>query len=163
MPHKASWGFFTSMFFQKLKHRAHECASVLLYCSVTAYLHQRMTCYRDSYQESSWHGRIFLIGSCRFSKRRRRSERYPVLRITVPQKCDESGFRSLPNARIPWAIRKWYVSSLSSLRTLIQARCFDVTHWSRSGGQGLCDRCPRCICCGDTNFSRCNFFLRISK
>ena len=56
-------GFFTSMFFQKLKHRARECASVLLYCSVNAYLHQRLTCYRDSYQESSWHGRLFLIGS----------------------------------------------------------------------------------------------------
>ena len=46
--------FFTSMFFQKLKHRARECASVLVYCSVTAYLHQRMTCYCGSYQESSW-------------------------------------------------------------------------------------------------------------
>ena len=42
------------MFFQKLKHRARECASVLVYCSVTAYLHQRMTCYCGSYQESSW-------------------------------------------------------------------------------------------------------------
>jgi hypothetical protein len=87
-----------------------------------------MTCYRDSYQESSWHGRLFVIGSCELSKRRRRSERYPVLRITVPQKRDESGFRSLPNARVPWATRKCYVSSFSSLRTLIQTRCFDVTN-----------------------------------
>ena len=35
-----------SAFFQTLKHRARECASVLLYCSVTTYLHQQMTCFR---------------------------------------------------------------------------------------------------------------------
>ena len=34
-------------------------------------------------------------------------------------------------------------------------RCYP---WSRFGGQGLCDRCPRCICCGHTNFSRCHLF-----
>ena len=41
-----------SIFFQTLKHRACECASVILYCphSVTAYLRHLLTCYCDRYQ-----------------------------------------------------------------------------------------------------------------
>ena len=139
-----------SLFFQKLKHRARECASVLLCCSVAAYLHQRidMLLWQLSRIILAWEafpGRELVD---ELSKRRRRSERCPVLRITVPQKCDESGFRSLPNARIP---------SMGNTQVLCFLTVFaeDVDpdkvlrryHWSRSGGQGLCDRCPRCICC----------------
>jgi hypothetical protein len=43
----------------KAEARARECASVLLYCTVTAYLHQRMTCYRTALIKF----RLFLIGS----------------------------------------------------------------------------------------------------
>ena len=72
-----------------------------------------------------------------------------MLRITVPQKCDESGFRSLPNARIPWATRKCYVFLIlfaedvdpNKVRVTVRRRY----QWSRSGAQGLCERCPRCI------------------
>jgi len=91
----------------------------------------------------------------------------PVLRITVPQKCGESGFRSLPNARIPWATRKCYVSSFSSLRPLIQTRCFDVTNGPDlevkgfvKGAQGAF-KCSLSLPCEVwlRQFSRCNFFI----
>ena len=76
-------------------------------------------------------------------------------------------FCSLSNARIPWATRKCYVSSFSSLRPLIQTRCFDVTNGPDlevkgfvKGAQGAF-KCSLSLPCEVwlRQFSRCNFFI----
>ena len=58
------------------------------------------------------------------------------------------GFRSLPNARIPWATRKLCVLILFAEDVdpvTDPDKLVRRYHWSRLGGQGLCERCQRCI------------------
>ena len=68
-----------------------------------------------------------------------------MLRITVPQKCDASVFAvcQMPKFHGQHASAMFPVVSLP--RTLIRTRSFDVLPSSRFLGQGLCERCQRCI------------------
>ena len=148
------------MFFQKLKHRARECASVRLYCTVTAYLHQRMTCYRDSsYQVSAFSDRELTnfpnVGGARKGIQCcvllfRRSVTNRVFAV-----CQMPEFHG-QHASVMF-------SSFSSLRTLIRTRCVDVTNGLDLGLKGFvkgaqgalkCSLSLACEVCGCANFSR---------
>ena len=109
---------------------------MLLYCSVTAYLHQRDTCYRD--KGSAWH------------------EAFPDRELT--------NFPNVDGARkgiqcCVLLFRRSVTNRVFAVCQMPELLCFlilfaeDVDpdqvlrryQWSRSGGQGLCERCPRCI------------------
>jgi hypothetical protein len=137
-------------FFQKLKHRARECASALLYCSVTAYLHQRTDVLP----------RIILAW-----------EAFPDRELT--------NFPNAGGARKGIQCCVLLFSQFANTRVLCFLILFaeDVDpdkvlrryQWSKSGGQGLCERCPSAFKCslglacevrGYANFSPCNFLFR---
>ena len=76
-------------FFQTLKHGRVNVQALLLYCSVTSYLHQRMALPPYVTASKNHPG----LGG--FPDRHLTSFPnlgYPVLRITAPQKCDASAF-----------------------------------------------------------------------
>jgi hypothetical protein len=170
VPRKTPRGLCMSIFFQTLKHRAREYASVILYCSVTAYLHQQMTCYCDSSPESSWMegfpdreltnfpnagGAWKGIQCCVLLFRRSETHRFS-------QFCQNS----MGNTQVLCFL----ILCAEDVDPDKALRCYP---WSRFGGQGLCERCQRCIqgssvwharvCCL-RNFQDAIFaFLRNSK
>jgi hypothetical protein len=75
-------------FFQTLKHGRVSVQALLLYCSVTAYLHQQMSCHRDVTAIKNHPG----MGGFPDRQTNFPNLGYPVLRITAPQKCDASAF-----------------------------------------------------------------------
>ena len=120
--------FISVDFFQTLKHRAWECARVFRVsvlstfrnriCAPTDYMildsikyHPGMGGFPD--RELTDFQTQAALGS-------------PVLRITVPQKCDHR-FSQFVKCQNSIGNTKCYVSWFSSLRTLIRTRRFDVT------------------------------------
>jgi hypothetical protein len=154
-----------SLFFQKLKHRARECASVLLCCSVAAYLHQRidMLLWKLSRIILAWEafpGRELTNFPNAGGARKGVQCCVLLFRRSVTNRvfavCQMPEFH-------PWAIRKCYVSSLSWLRTLIQTRYFDVTNGLDLEVKGFVIGAQGAFAVVTPIFHDAICFLRISK
>ena len=76
--------------------------ALLLYCCVTAYLHQQMSCHRAVTAIKNHPG----MGGFPDRQTNFPNLGYPVLRITAPRSVTHR--LSLSNARNPWATRKLY-------------------------------------------------------
>ena len=167
-------------FFQTLKHGRVNVQALLLYCSVTAYLHQQVALppYCDSYQESPWHGgfpdRHFVsrrkwvynryTTPDELSKPRRIQCCVLLLRRSVAHRL-----RGLSNARIPWATRKLcflillagYVDPDKVLRRYHGLDLEVKGFVEGAKGSFKCSLSLACEVCVYANFLRCNCLYKL--